>query len=67
MKIWSCKTYRKKITGKLHEEFIRFVEQSLIEVIVKNQNNQCSAAARILGLHRTTLKKKLDQYGMSQE
>lgn len=56
-----------KEKSELYEEFIHLVEKPLLETLLKNNNNQCAAAARILGLHRTTLKKKLDQYGITQE
>ncbi|MBL4886812.1 MAG: sigma-54-dependent Fis family transcriptional regulator [Planctomycetaceae bacterium] len=56
-----------KNRSDLHEEFIRLVEKPLLEAVLKNTSNQCTAAARILGLHRTTLKKKLDQHRITQE
>jgi two-component system nitrogen regulation response regulator GlnG len=48
----------------LYEEFLALVEPPLLEAALRRYRNQCSAAARALGLHRTTLRKKLDQYGI---
>ncbi len=50
----------------LYEEFLHLVEKPLLDAVLKNNNNQYAAAARILGLHRTTLKKKLDQYDLNK-
>ncbi len=57
----------KKQESDLYEEFIRLVEKPFLQAVMNSNNNQCSSAARLLGLHRTTLKKKLDQYGITQE
>ena len=40
------------------------VEPPLLAAVLERHHGQCAGAARRLGLHRTTLKKKLDQYGV---
>ena len=48
----------------LYEQFLNLVEPSLLRTVVSHEYGQCAAAARKLGLHRHTLRKKLDQYGI---
>lgn len=50
--------------GQLHEDLLRVVESPLLAAVLQRHHGQCAGAARALGLHRTTLKKKLDQYGV---
>jgi len=50
--------------GQLYDDLLRTVEPPLLEAVLEKCRGQCAAAARRLGLHRTTLKKKLDQYGV---
>jgi two-component system nitrogen regulation response regulator GlnG len=52
--------------GSVYEEFLHEVEPPLLAAALSQSGNQCAAAARALGLHRTTLKRKLDQYGLSE-
>jgi len=54
-------------TGELHRTLLRLVEPPLLEVTLEKHENQCLAAARVLGLHRTTLRKKLRQYGLGED
>lgn len=54
-------------SSELYEELLRLVEPPVLEAAMKEHGNQCSATARELGLHRTTLKKKLDQYRIDQD
>jgi DNA-binding protein Fis len=49
----------------LYEEFLALVEPPFLEAALRKHHGQCAAAARALGIHRTTLKKKLDQYGIA--
>lgn len=53
-------------SGHLYEEFLRLVEPPLLESALKQAQGQYAAAARRLGLHRTTLRKKLAQYGIAK-
>ena len=51
--------------GKLYEALLRVVEPPLLEAALEKHRGQCAGAARLLGLHRTTLRKKLDLYGVA--
>jgi two-component system nitrogen regulation response regulator GlnG len=48
----------------LYEDFLNLVEPPLLAAAIEAHRGQCASAARVLGIHRTTLKKKLDQYGI---
>ena len=50
----------------LYEKFLGLVEPPLLEAALKQSQGQYAAAARRLGLHRITLRKKLQQYGISK-
>lgn len=51
--------------GNLHQLVISEVEKPLFETVLRYaQGNQTKAAA-ILGINRSTLRKKLEQYGLS--
>jgi two-component system nitrogen regulation response regulator GlnG len=51
----------------LYNDFLAMVEPPFLEAAIRRHHGQCAAAARVLGIHRTTLKKKLDQYGIAGE
>ncbi|MDA7977215.1 MAG: sigma-54 dependent transcriptional regulator [Pirellulales bacterium] len=53
--------------AELQLELSQLVEPPLYKEALEKHRGQCAAAARRLGLHRTTLKKKLDDYGISDE
>ncbi len=46
--------------GDLYERLLKLVEPPLLKAVMEQCHGQCAAAARELGLHRTTLRKKLD-------
>jgi two-component system nitrogen regulation response regulator GlnG len=50
--------------GRIYQQLLELVEPSVLRAIVQDQKGQVAASARIMGLHRTTLRKKLDQYGL---
>jgi two-component system nitrogen regulation response regulator GlnG len=50
-----------KFEGTLHEQLLSIIEQPLFEAALAQHHGQYSAAARSLGIHRTTLKKKVDE------
>jgi two-component system nitrogen regulation response regulator GlnG len=50
-----------KFDGRLHEELLAIIEQPLFEAALARHHGQYSAAARALGIHRTTLKKKVGE------
>jgi DNA-binding NtrC family response regulator len=54
-------------SGLLYDSFLALVEPPFLEAVLKSQQAECSGAARELGIHRTTLKKKLNQYGIAGE
>ncbi len=47
-----------------YNELLRIVERPLLKAAMEKHGGNCAAAARELGLHRITLRKKLDQYGL---
>jgi two-component system nitrogen regulation response regulator GlnG len=51
-------------TADLYEQLLSIVEPALLEQALQQSGGQYSQAARKLGLHRTTLRKKLEQYKM---
>ena len=48
----------------LYERLLKLIEPPLFDAAMQHYGGQCLAAARRLGLHRTTLRKKLDELGM---
>ena len=48
----------------LHEQMLRLVEPPLFGEVLDKHDRQFAAAARVLGIHRTTLRKRCDQYEM---
>jgi two-component system nitrogen regulation response regulator GlnG len=51
--------------GQLYERLVGIVEPPLLEVALQKHKGQVATAARALGLHRTTLRKKLEEHGLS--
>ncbi len=49
----------------LYELVLREVEKPLIEATLENLGHNQTKAAKTLGLSRSTLRKKMDQYGLS--
>jgi two-component system nitrogen regulation response regulator GlnG len=49
-------------TGAVYDRFLEQVEPPLLSAAMRRYGQRCAPAARVLGLHRTTLKKKLTQY-----
>jgi two-component system nitrogen regulation response regulator GlnG len=50
---------------ELYERLLALVEPPVLKVSLERHHGQCAAAARSLGLHRITLRKKLDRFGIS--
>ncbi|MGA2254388.1 MAG: sigma-54 dependent transcriptional regulator [Thermoguttaceae bacterium] len=48
----------------LYERLLYLVEPPLLKAALQHAGGQCLAASRHLGLHRTTLRKKLDELGI---
>jgi two-component system, NtrC family, nitrogen regulation response regulator GlnG len=53
-----------ELNGDVYDRFLQVVEKPLLATALSQAGNQCAPAARVLGLHRTTLKRKLDQHGI---
>jgi two-component system nitrogen regulation response regulator GlnG len=50
----------------LYEQLLKIVEPPLFRAVVERSGGQYIAAARKLGIHRTTLRKKLEQFNDEQ-
>lgn len=55
-----------RMEGLVYERFLEEVEPALLQSAMDRFANEYAPAARALGLHRTTLKRKLDQYGLAK-
>lgn len=51
----------------LHEALLQQVEPPLLQAVLEAHHGQLTAAAQTLGLHRHTLRKKIDQYGLDAD
>jgi two-component system, NtrC family, nitrogen regulation response regulator GlnG len=54
-----------QLAGGVYERYLQEIERPLLASAMSRSGNQCAPAARVLGLHRTTLKRKLDQLGLA--
>jgi two-component system nitrogen regulation response regulator GlnG len=52
--------------GAVYDRFLEQVEPPLLAAVMSRCGQRCAPAARVLGLHRTTLKKKLTQYEIEE-
>ena len=50
----------------LYDRLLRLVEPPMLRASLAHCHGQCATAARHLGLHRTTLRKKLQRYGIGE-
>jgi two-component system nitrogen regulation response regulator GlnG len=55
------------LAGRVYDRLLTVIEPPLLDVAMKNHKGQCATAARTLGIHRTTLRKKLDEHGIDSE
>jgi DNA-binding protein Fis len=52
------------LSGRVYDELLEAIEPPLLEVALNRYRGQCASAARTLGIHRTTLRKKLTRHGL---
>ena len=50
----------------LYQRLLLLIEPPLFQAAVEHHRGLVATASRVLGLHRTTLKKKLDEYGIEE-
>ncbi len=64
----SVKQYLEEMKGaniqQMHDMVLAEVEEPLLHVVMSHVKHNQSSAARMLGLSRGTLRKKLERYGM---
>ncbi len=64
----SLKNYFKDLDGhapgNLYEIVLNEIEKPLLEVVMKEMDNNITKGAEILGLNRGTLRKKIQKYGI---
>ncbi len=53
--------------SELYDQLLTMIEPPLFSAAIARHRGQIAAAARVLGLHRTTLKKKIEGYGLQEE
>ncbi|MEZ6094145.1 MAG: sigma-54 dependent transcriptional regulator [Pirellulaceae bacterium] len=64
LKEWTHQTLATETSiDDLYERLLKLVEPPVLSTVMELNQNQFVAAAKILGLHRTTLKKKVDDLG----
>jgi two-component system, NtrC family, nitrogen regulation response regulator GlnG len=56
-----------ELAGRVYEELLEVVEPPLLEITLERHRGQCASAARTLGIHRTTLRKKLLHHGVAND
>ncbi|MGH8273322.1 MAG: helix-turn-helix domain-containing protein [Gammaproteobacteria bacterium] len=50
--------------GRLYEMVMAEAEEPLLEIVLRRSDGNLSRAAQILGIHRATLRRKLNHYGL---
>jgi DNA-binding protein Fis len=56
-----------ELAGQLYERLLSVVEPPMLDVTLAQNKGQCAAAARQLGMHRTTLRKKLLEHKIDED
>ena len=51
-------------TGKLHETAIALIEREMIRACLESTRGRLASAAKMLGISRTTLRKKVALHGI---
>ncbi len=55
------------LSGRVYDELLDAIEPPLLDIALRKHRGQCAAAARTLGIHRTTLRKKLTRHGLGDD
>jgi two-component system nitrogen regulation response regulator GlnG len=64
---WTKARLKSASSTALYSELLSLVEPPFLETAMTKFHGQCASAARVLGIHRVTLRKKLDDYGIAGE
>jgi two-component system, NtrC family, nitrogen regulation response regulator GlnG len=64
---WTTAQLKSGTSTALYSELLSLVEPPFLETAMTKFHGQCASAARVLGIHRVTLRKKLDDYGIAGE
>ena len=56
-----------QVAGAVYDTLLQEIERPLLENAMERFDHECAPAARVLGLHRTTLKKKLVQHKLTEQ
>jgi DNA-binding NtrC family response regulator len=59
IRTWTTEQLAKGQTQQLYERFLELVEPPLLQAVMDHQHGNKAAAAELLGMHRATLRKKL--------
>ncbi len=59
---WTRQNWQQMTSGQLYESLLEVIDQAILPTAFELSENQYSAAARKLGIHRTTLKRKLTDF-----
>ena len=66
----SLQQYFRQLNGEevsgIYEMVLQEIERPLLEVVMDQTGGNQSRAAKILGINRNTLRKKLSRYGLDQ-
>jgi two-component system nitrogen regulation response regulator GlnG len=54
-----------ELAGRVYDQLLEVIEPPLLEAALERHRGQCASAARKLGIHRTTLRKKMLQHGVA--
>lgn len=54
-----------QLPADLYDLVIAQVERPLLETVLRETRGNLSRAAQVLGMHRTTLRTKLNKYGLN--